>query len=178
LATTSPPLDVIVPLEVLDEILRFVNPSVRAALAFSCRYFVRDLVFYPFFDLIYEACRNGWLEVLKFFYPGSARPFFPHCGSYAAIEGQIDVMSWLYEAPSGPTLDLEALFLCAFVSERIEVVRWLVAQGFTVPVYGEALSFEPLSFIQTVVQKLKRPSQVVLSPSTQLLLLFNSIPVA
>jgi hypothetical protein len=87
------------PLDILDkEIFPWCDSMTKTCFAFVCKYFSHALVLNPFFECIYDACERGHLDLLKFFYSGLERPWFPQCLNFARFHIHFSIIEWLEDS--------------------------------------------------------------------------------
>lgn len=126
-------MDAIFPLDLFTrELLPLFSASEDlVALAHTCRLFRDSLPEVPLFEGIYEACELGHLPYLKFFFPGAARPLFPLCAHYAAFDGHLDVLEWLFENTDvREEYDPSELHVSAKCGGHENIAEWLHLNGF------------------------------------------------
>jgi hypothetical protein len=107
----------------------------RFTLSFVCRYFA-DRVRNPsasfsLSDAFYDYCEAGLLEPLKHWCHGDKRPKSLEYVAIAAFHGHLSIVQWFYESKSA-LVKPQLVLLNAIFNNQIEVVKWLLANGFVI----------------------------------------------
>jgi len=109
--------ELVIPLELLEaEMFPYFDEFTKFSFAWTSKYFANPSIntstSLPFFDLFMNACQNGYLNLLKFWYPGDNRPFSVEFPRAAAFYGHIDILRWFMEQQGvlDPSLLLHAVF--------------------------------------------------------------------
>lgn len=178
-----------IPYELLDnELFSHLDDLSRFSFRATCRHFLskrspdqRDRL--TFLEAMLLACRHGYVNLLKYWFPGDERPLFQVIEylQVALLYGQVSTLEWL--APVlGPFAHESTLMVHAIMSDNLATVRYLfvhkvAVSDLAIKVAKARGNTEIVSFLTSSLP-VKKPGAFEFGSSSSLIDIYSSLPKA